>query len=71
MFIHILPLLPFESSNSVKNTLERLDPQLQNNQFKLYVKQLVCGKWIKTINRIGKQSKLIKNTSTAENKRQR
>ena len=26
------------------NTLERLDPQIQNNQFKLYDKQLVCGK---------------------------
>ena len=34
----------FESSNSVYNTLERLDPQIQNNQFKLYNKQLMCGK---------------------------
>ena len=54
-----------------KNTLERLDPQLQNNQFKFYDKQLVCGKWTQAINRIGKQSKPIKITSTAENKRQR
>ena len=36
--------LKSESSNLCINTLERLDPQLQNNQFKLYVKQLVCGK---------------------------
>ena len=33
-----------ESSNTCINTLERLDPQIQNNQFKLYDKQLVCGK---------------------------
>ena len=39
-----LLLLDSESSNSEYITLERLDPQLQNNQFKLYVKQLVCGK---------------------------
>ena len=33
-----------ESSNMCINTLERLDPQIQNNQFKLYDKQQVCGK---------------------------
>ena len=33
-----------ESSNRCKNTLKRLDPQIQNNQFKLYDKQQVCGK---------------------------
>ena len=33
-----------ESSITCINTLERLDPQIQNNQFKLYDKQLVCGK---------------------------
>ena len=34
-----------ESSKTCTNTLERLDPQIQNNQFKLYDKQQVCGKW--------------------------
>ena len=33
-----------ESSKTCINTLERLDPQIQNNQFKLYDKQQVCGK---------------------------
>ena len=33
-----------ESSKTCKNTFERLDPQKkQLNQFKQYVKQLVCG----------------------------
>ena len=59
-----------ESSNSVKYT-ERLDPQKQNYQFKLYDKHKVCGKWTQAINRIDKQSKPIKITSTVENKRQR
>ena len=59
-----------ESSNSVKYT-ERLDPQKQNYQFKLYDKHKVDGKWIQAINKIDKQSKPIKTTSTTENKRQR
>ena len=33
-----------ESSNMCINTLERLDPKLQLNQFKHYVKQLECRK---------------------------
>ena len=37
-------MLRSESSNMCINTLERLDPQIQNNQFKLYDKQQVCGK---------------------------
>ena len=32
-----------ESSICVQNTLERLDPQFTNYQFKLNVKQLMCG----------------------------
>ena len=39
-YIHIY----IESSNMCINTLERLDPQTQNNQFKLYDKQQVCEK---------------------------
>ena len=50
---------------------EHLDPQKQNYQFKLYDKHKVCGKWTQAINRIDKQSKQIKITFTAENKRQR
>ena len=34
-----------ESSISVQNTLERLDPQFTKYQFKLNVKQLMCGIW--------------------------
>ena len=36
-------LLIIESSICVQNTLERLDPQFKNYQFKLNVKQLICG----------------------------
>ena len=50
---------------------ERLDPQKQNYKFKFYDKHKVCGKWIQPINKIDKQSKPIKITSIAENKRQR
>ena len=32
-----------ESSKCVQNTLERLDPQFTNYQFKLIIKQLMCG----------------------------
>ena len=39
-------LLIIESSICVQNTLERLDPQFTNYQFKLNVKQLICGIWI-------------------------
>ena len=34
-----------ESSKCVQNTLEHLDPQFTNYQFKLNVKQLMCGIW--------------------------
>ena len=45
MFLRdVVRLLCIESSKTCINTLERLDPQIQNNQFKLYDKQLVCGK---------------------------
>ena len=36
-----------ESSNMCTNTLERLDPQYTNYQYKLYIKQLMCGTWTK------------------------
>ena len=32
-----------ESSKCVQNTLERLDPQFTNYQFKLIIKKLMCG----------------------------
>ena len=36
-----------KSSNMCINILERLDPQITNYQFKLYIKQLMCGTWTK------------------------
>ena len=44
MILVVIPDKKIESSKTCINTLERLDPQKQNNQFKLYDKQLVCGK---------------------------
>ena len=40
---HNGPYYEFESSKCVQNTLERLDPQYTKYQFKVNVKQLMCG----------------------------
>ena len=40
-------LYVLQSSKCVWNILERLDPQFTNYQFKLNVKQLMCGIWTK------------------------
>ena len=50
MFLHKSELLigikvGIESSISVQNTNECLDPQIQKYQHKLIIKQYMCGKW--------------------------
>ena len=39
----LLKELPLKVQNVYKNTLEHLDPQFTNYQFKLIIKQLMCG----------------------------
>ena len=36
-------LIPIESSNSMRNTYEHLDPQIKIYQHKLINKQFMCG----------------------------
>ena len=44
IFIYIyIYIYIYESSICVQNTLEQLDPQFTKYQFKLNVKQLMCG----------------------------